>query len=264
MKTVKLLSLILTGTILLVSCNQSKNAPISNESESDIEMAMSDNESLNEAFNDSEAIYLYVTASTGLSLREYDNLQSEKLAIMPYGTKLKVIEREPDPTINIGGIIGGMDQVEFNHKTGFAFYGYLSKFFPPELDISAKGYAQELKKLFPGVEYIETVGGSVSAPKNTESITLPTQKWHEAFFIAQQLYEFPGEFIFPKHIGKDLEIIKDNKPKKNIWVSQLKIARKNNDLEKIEYIYSSKGFSRQVTITSDGESMKISKTEEVK
>ena len=107
-----------------------------------------------------------------------------------------------------------MDQVEFNHKTGYAFNGYLSKFFPPELDISVKGYAQELEKLFPDVAYTETVGGSASAPTNTETIILPSQKWHEAFFIAQKLFDFPGEFKFPKSKGKDFEIFKDSKPKK--------------------------------------------------
>lgn len=261
MKTVNLLILLLTGTIF-VSCDQSKKDPISTET--DIEMAMSDSESLDETIIDTESSYLYVTASTGLSLREYANLQSEKLAVMPYGTKLKVIETESDPTMNIGGIIGGMDQVEFNHKSGYAFNGFLSKFFPPELDISVKGYAQELKKLFPEVVYIETVGGSASAPTNTEAIILPTQKWHEAFFIAQQLFEFSSEFKFPKSKGKDVEIIKDSKPKKNIWVSELQITRENNTLEKIEYAYSSKGYSKLVTITKEGDSMKISKTEEVK
>jgi len=264
MKTVNLLSLFLTGAIIFASCKQPKNDPVSNDNESDIEIAMSDGESLDENIIDTESTYLYVTASSGLSLREYANLQSEKLAIMPYGTKLKVIETESDPTMDIGGIIGGMDQVEFNHKTGFAFNGYLSKFFPPELDISVKGYAQELKKLFPKVTYIEAVGGSASAPTNTETIILPTQKWHEAYFIAQHLFEFPGEFKFPKSKGKDIEVIKDSKPKKNIWVSELKITRNNNLLEKIEYVYSSKGFSKLINITKEGDSMKISKTEEVK
>ena len=264
MKTVKLLSLILTGAIFILSCKQSKNDSATIENESDSEIALSDSEPSNETIIDTESSHLYVTASTGLSLREYANLQSEKLAIMPYGSKLRVIETEFKPTMNIEVIIGGMDQVEFNHKRGFAFNGYLSKFFPPELDISAKGYAQELNKLFPDVAYLETVGGSASSPKNTEVLILPTQKWHEAFFIAQQLFEIPDEFKFPKSKGKELEIIKDSKPKKNIWVSELKITRKSNTLEQIEYAYSSKGFSRLITIKNEGGYMNISKTEEVK
>ncbi|MEZ4778017.1 MAG: hypothetical protein R2786_01375 [Flavobacteriaceae bacterium] len=45
----------------------------------------------------------------------------------------------------------------FNHKEGFAFNGYLSKYFPPERDISVKGYASELQKQFPEVVFTETV-----------------------------------------------------------------------------------------------------------
>ena len=88
--------------------------------------------------------YMYVTAPSGLSLREFDNLQSEKLARMPYGTKVKIVNAEINPTMTVDGIRGGMHQIEYNHKKGYAFNGYLSKYFPPELNISAKGYASEL------------------------------------------------------------------------------------------------------------------------
>ena len=45
----------------------------------------------------------------------------------------------------VGDIVGGMNEVEYNHKKGFAFNGYLSKYFPPEKRISAKRYSEELK-----------------------------------------------------------------------------------------------------------------------
>jgi hypothetical protein len=264
MKTVKFLSLILVSSIILFSCKHSEKSDSLDKKEATTNMAMTDNASIDEASSVSESTYLYVSASTGLSLREYANLQSEKLAIMPYGTKIKVITTETNPTMNIRGIKGGMDQIEFNHKKGFAFNGYLSRFFPPEMDISPKGYAQELKKLFPEVIYTEISGGSASAPTNTETIILPTEKWHEAYFIAQNLFDFPGEFSFPKPKGKDLQIIKDSKPKRNVWVSELIISRKENTLQKIEYVYKTKGFSSTVTISKDGNTMKLSKTEEVK
>ena len=264
MKTVKFLSLILVSSIVLISCKHSEKTDPVVDNESSTDLAMTDNASLDEDNSNSEPSFLYVTAFTGLSLREYANLQSEKLAIMPYGTKIKVITAETNPTMNLGGIKGGMNQVEFNHKKGFAFNGYLSKFFPPELDISPKGYAQELKKEFPGVIYTETKGGTASAPTNTKTIILPTEKWHEAYFIAQQLFEFPREFAFPKPKGKDLQIIKDSKPKRDVWVSELHISRKDNNLQKIDYVYKTKGFSSIVAIVKEGNIMKLSKTEEVK
>lgn len=207
--------------------------------------------------------YVYVTARTGLSLREFNNLNSEKLAIMPYGTKLRILAKELQPTMTVGGIKGSMDEVEFNHKKGFAFSGYLSKFFPPEQGISAKRYAEELQKSFPETSYSESIGGTSIRPINSEILLLPTDQWHTAFYIAQQLYDFPKEFMFPSPNGKDEEIIQDNRPKKNVWVSELQVYRLYNDFVKITYAYTSKKFGSTINITREGDLMKIEKIETV-
>ncbi|MEM7085877.1 MAG: hypothetical protein AAF489_06830 [Bacteroidota bacterium] len=211
-----------------------------------------------------EAQYLYVTATSGLSLRAYNNLQSDKLARMPYGTKVKVLTKEPNATMTVGGIRGGMNEVEFNHKKGFAFNGYLSKYFPPERDISAKGYASELKTYHPTVVYNEETGGTVSKPIHSEYILLPEAQWHEAFFMAQRLFDFPKEFVFPTPKGKNTEIINDSKPKKGVWISQLEVTRSDNSLEKITYVYGSQKFDATVTIEKVEGVMKISRTEKIK
>ncbi len=182
---------------------------------------------------------------------------------MPYGTKVKVINSEKNPTMTIGGIKGGMDEIEFNHKKGFAFNGYLSKFFPPERDISAKGYADELQEVYDAVIYTENVGGTASAPTNTETLVLPTNQWHEAYYIAKELFDIPSEFKFPKQKGKDHKVIQDKKPKKEVWVSEMHITRKDNALETIEYKYKAKKFESIVVISKEGDKMKISKTEKV-
>ncbi len=259
MKTVKFLSLALASSFVLFSCkNSEKSIP---DTDLTNDLALVETDVIEE--NSSET-FLYVTASTGLSLREYANLKSEKLAVMPYGTKIKVIAAEENPTMTIAGIKGGMDQIEYNHKKGFAFNGYLSRFFPPEVDISAKGYAKDLKEVFPKVSFTETTGGTASEPTNTETLSLPTSQWHEAFYIAQRLFEFPSEFVFPNPKGKNSQIIKDSKPKKNVWVSELHISRKDDVLTKIEYLYKSKGFESKVTISQEDEMMKIKKVELVK
>ncbi|MEZ4794628.1 MAG: SH3 domain-containing protein [Flavobacteriaceae bacterium] len=208
--------------------------------------------------------YRYVIAPSGLTLRAYNNLQSEKLGKMPYGTKVKVLTPEGKVTMTVSGVAGGMDEVEFNHKTGFAFNGFLSRYFPPERDISVKGYASELQKQFPEVLYSESVKGTASKPINIESLVLPKATWNEAYTIAQRLFDFPSEFEFPKPKGKDAETIFDGKPKKGIWVSQLEVSRKDNELQKIEYLYSSEKFNSKVTIEQDGDAMKLTRTEEVK
>ncbi len=258
MNTLKVLSLVLISTFVLISCKNSEKPESLSKIEPKEDLAIAEPVTPEENANN---LYLYVTASTGLSLREHANLQSEKLAVMPYGTRVKVITPQENPTMAIGGIKGGMDEIEFNHKKGFAFNGYLSKFFPPEKGISAKGYADELKENFPKIVFTETKGGTASKPTNTETLLLPDSNWHEAYYIAKQLFNFPNEFKFPSQKGKENQNIKEKKYNNDRWTSELQVTRKEDALLKIEYFYKNKGFSKQVSITKEGDAMKISKTE---
>lgn len=263
---------IATLAFLLVFASCKKEMKETVVSDLNTAMAISENEIINTSDDftlenpkaENEAQYLYVTAKSGLSLRAHDNLHSDKLARMPYGTKVKVLAQEPNPTMTVGGIKGGMNEVEFNHKKGFAFNGFLSKYFPPERDISAKGYATELSKIHPSVLYKEEIGGTASKPSLKETILLPEAEWHEAFSMAQRLFDFPKEFSFPNPKGKNMETINDSKPKKGIWISQLEVTRSDNVLEKIVYVYGSKQFDATVTIEREEGVMKISRTEVVK
>lgn len=265
-KVVFALAAIVLTTVFISCKNEAESSTLQEnpETESSIEnpqdLAIAD---VNSDASD-RGNYLYVTAPSGLSLREFGNLQSNKLAKMPYGTKVKVINRENKVTMTVAGIKGGMNEIEFNHKKGFAFNGYLSRYFPPELNITVKGYATELQEYFPEVSYSEETGGTASNPVNIESIVLPGAQWHEAFFMAQRLFDFPKEFDFPNPKGKKSETIFDGKPKKGIWTSQLEVSRNDNGLETISYVYSSKKFDAKVIIEEDGDGMKISRTETIK
>ncbi len=204
---------------------------------------------------------MYVTAVSGLTLREFPNLQSAKLAVMPLGTKVKIINSEGRNTMNVGGIDGAMDEVEYNDKKGFAFNGFMSKFFPPGEDASAKNYASELKKDFPKVEYAEATGGTVSRPTKTETLILPTDKWHEAFFTAQQLFNIPKEFAFPNPKGANSETQQNGNKKKTDFISELQISRNDNELQIITYNYKTTGFGYTVTILKESNGMKLEKVE---
>lgn len=266
MRSVVLILSAAVFTTSFVACKNEKSIQTIETPETEVtdiseDLALAD---VNEIESKTGDTYMYVTAYSGLSLREYNNLQSEKLARMPYGTKVRVIHLEENPTMNVSGIKGAMNEVEFNHKKGFAFNGYLSRYFPPERDIMVKGYASELKKLFPDVIYEETAGGTASKPVNTETLTLPKAEWHEAFFIAQRLFDFPKEFTFPNPKGKDKEVIFDGKPKNGVWISQLEVTRSSNELDKIEYVYSSGKFDSKMSIMKEGDAVVISKTETIK
>ncbi|MDX1463257.1 MAG: hypothetical protein R3359_09380, partial [Marinirhabdus sp.] len=84
-----------------------------------------------------------------------------------------------------------------------------------------------------------------------------TTKWHEAFYIAQQLYEIPKAFSFPNPMGKDEEIIANSKKPEQLWESDLHIERKENTLQLIKYSQRSEGFGSSVTISKAGDLMKI-------
>ncbi|MCB0453601.1 MAG: SH3 domain-containing protein, partial [Aequorivita sp.] len=163
MKTVAFSLLALAGFAFLFSC---KNDAKTNEETQTVVTDSIPEETAPDA--------MYVTAVSGLTLREFPNLQSVKLAVMPLGTKVKIVNAEGKTTMNVGGIDGAMDEVEYNNKKGFAFNGFLSKFYPPEEDAAAKNYAEELKKDFSKVNYSEATGGTVSQPTKTETLVLPT------------------------------------------------------------------------------------------
>src|SRR5690606_11605647 len=238
MKTVALSILAIAGFTFLFSCkNDVKNSE-------ETQTVVTDSISAETA---PEA--MYVTAVSGLTLREHPNLQSEKLTVMPLGTKVKIVNTEGKTTMNVGGIDGAMDEVEFNNQKGFAFNGFLSKFSPPGQDASAKNYAEELKNDFPNVNYSEATGGTASKPTKTETLILPTDKWHEAFFMAQQLFNIPREFAFPNPKGSNSETQQNGNKKKTDFLSELQISRNDNELQKIVYSYKTEGFGYTVIIT---------------
>lgn len=201
--------------------------------------------------------YLYVTASSGLSLRKHDNLNSDKLAVMPYGTKLKVLAIEENEKMNVAGIRGGMNKVAYNNKEGYAFNGYLSELFPPEKGMNAKQYIEDLKATHSTTSYFETTGGTASNPSNTETVLLPTTKWYEAYAVAQKLYDIPLSMAFPKVSGKDFQTIKNAKKPDHLSLSELKVERNDNMIQQIIYSQALQRYDSSVTITKQGTLMKI-------
>ena len=139
----------------------------------------------------------------------------------------------------------------------------MSKFFPPEIGVKAKGYAEELQTYFPQVGYIESSGGSARKPSNSKTLLLPEALWHEAFFIAQQLFDIPKEFNFPRPKGKNKQVIQFTKSKDKGWKNQLEVTRKDNQLKKIEFLYESQDFDKTISIQKEGTNMKILEIETI-
>ena len=207
--------------------------------------------------------FMYLTAVSGLTLRAEPNLQSEKLKVMPLGTKLRLITHEDKTTMNVGGIDGAMVEVELNGQKGYVFNGFISKFLPSGENAVPNNYFEDLRSVFPDVSYIETTGGTASKPSKTQTILLPTDQWHEGFFMAQQLYGIPRQFAFPNPKGSNNETQHNNNKRKGDLISELVIIRSANTLQKIVYNYRTKGLEYSISITQDGDRMKIEKVEGV-
>ncbi len=208
--------------------------------------------------------FMYVTAVSGLTLRNQPNLQSEKLQVMPLGTKIKLAHHDEKMTMNVGGIDGSMDEVEYNGQKGYVFNGFISKFPPSGENAVAKNYFEDLQDTFPDVNFTEITGGTASKPTKTQTIILPTGKWHEAFFMAQQVYGIPRQFAFPQPTGSNSETLYDSNKKKDVLISDLHISRASNSLQKITYSYAKRNLSYTVIITKEGDRMKLEKVEEIK
>lgn len=242
---------------LLASCNEEPTVTETAQNEAELVAAVI-------APPVPETKYVYVTAPSGLSLREYNNLDSKKMAVMPYGTKLEVLSLEKNNTMTVAGISGGMHQVEYNNKVGYAFNGFLSNLFPPEKNGNAARYIEDLKATHPSASYKKVTGGTASAPTVTRTIVLPTDRWHEAFYTAQQLFSIPKTFAFPSVKGKEKQTIQDRKKESKVLTSELAIERLNNDFKKLAYTRALEKYNYQVVITKQGNSIKIVETEIVK
>tara|TARA_B100000809_G_scaffold265550_1_gene324737 strand:- start:1242 stop:2021 length:780 start_codon:yes stop_codon:yes gene_type:complete len=203
--------------------------------------------------------YVYINAPSGLSLREDNNLDSKKITVMPYGTKVKLISVEENETMTVAGIKGGMNQVEYNDKTGYAFNGYLSSFFPPEKHIWLKQYIEDLKVSFPTASYSYTDSGTNNEyDDGIVTISLPTAKWHEGFIIGQHLFDIPTSFAFPSQEGSDSQTIENSHKSHEMYSSYLWISRTKNALKRIYYEQSGEGYGKFVTISKEGDMMEIS------
>ncbi len=200
---------------------------------------------------------LYVTAASGLSLRQYNNLKSQKLAVMPYGTKVEIVSLELNNTMNISGVKGGMHQVLYNNKTGFAFSGYLSELFPPEPGANPKMYIADLQNTHPTASIKEFTGGTASEPSSTETLLIPTTKWHEAYLIAQKLYDIPRDFAMPDPKGRDAQVINSTNKPLDALVRELQVTRLDNTLVEIVYNYTTTNFKQHLSISTQDGMMKI-------
>lgn len=70
-------------------------------------------------------IYRYVSAQAGLRMRDKPDLDGEKLGVIPYNTKVKMLQITGDKMF-IAGETGYWTEVDYNGSRGWVFGGFLS------------------------------------------------------------------------------------------------------------------------------------------
>ena len=200
--------------------------------------------------------YAYFLAPGGLYLSAHDNLHSERLTLMPWGSKVLVEQAPQNNTMTVGGIPGAMYGVRFNDLEGFAFSGYLGPYTPPSHKMNAAQYTAHLIENQPEhsesleiPQYTRTVSDDLTAPSVSESLFMPRMNLNQAYLVAQRLFGIPEDLKCPSVAGPENAVYPDKKPKKGIWKSELAVRRAQGQIQEMTYVYRSKNFMRRVSLT---------------
>ena len=214
-----------------------------------------DTESALRTTQDSEPVYRYVIAPNGLSLRATNSLDSKKLAGMPLGSRVTLLNESYETPLEIEYIKGGMQQVQYNEQIGYAFNGYLSPIPLAEKEQATEDYLADLKTRFPEVSYESRPNDPDFHEGTTDTYTIPATTWHEAYYLVAALYRSPKTLGFPNPAGPDLELFEDPEKPDDVWDSFLTATREKNALKKIGYDYRAAGFGYGYTIERESEKL---------
>ncbi len=193
--------------------------------------------------------YVYVNATSGLSLRSGTNLTSKKILTLPYGSQIEHLSSPAHTDMTIDGIQGKMIEVNYQGATGFVFDGYTTKLAPPQENESLENYAKRISTPANTVEVIKKADKKGEAYGMLTQIEIPANSFQEAYKITKTLFDLPKK-INPDFTKTKSSITIINQDKRErIHTDQLSIEV--NDKHKIDsmtYLYELKDYKRTVTI----------------
>jgi len=230
----------------LVSCKDKETAKTATNTEQ-----FEANEAAMESHENQQRgpVYKYVMVPSGLSLRKSNTLDSEKLAGMPFRSRVEVLEERTETAIEVEHIKGGMHKIKYEDKVGYAFSGFLSQFpMPQEEEEGTDAYIAKLKENFSGVNYKSKSNDPDFHEGMTYTYTLPAASWSEAYYLAAAMFQFPTKLGFPGAKGADMETIEDPEKDQDTWDSFLTVEREKNKLKKINFSYRAEGYGYGIDI----------------
>ncbi|OHD56940.1 MAG: hypothetical protein A2Y33_08235 [Spirochaetes bacterium GWF1_51_8] len=103
---------------------------------------------------------LYVTAQSGLNLRDKADIGGKLIIKVPYGSEIKVLkDTKPPVPFAFDNIKGHWAYIEYKGKKGYIFDGYLSTLTPPELTVDFSSLLDYLMSYYDYPDPKETVVG---------------------------------------------------------------------------------------------------------
>lgn len=246
---------ILGCLLTLISCNSGE----SNE----VTLAQNDSQVIITAPSEEIATHpdLYITAGSGLSLREGTNLKSKKILTIPYGSKVKHLSSPNHTSMNVDGITGTMLEVDYQGAKGFVFSGYVDTLSPPLKDEKPEDYAKRISTENLAVEVVKKPHPDGSKFGQSTAIKIPAQNWMQAYSICKVLFDLP------KGIHVDLNktyvsFIENSNKRHKTLKDEVEIVRnESSEIEKIQYNYALRSYTREVAITKDDDTFLLKEIE---
>lgn len=209
----------------------------------------------------SKASHLYITAPSGLSLREGTNLKSKKMLTIPYGSQVSHLSSPEHTTMTVAGIKGDMVQVNYQGATGFVFSGYLSTLSPPLESETVSNYAKRLSTPENEIRVSKVKSAKGDAYGLTTSIELPAKSWGEAYLLAQSLFDIPKS-ISVDMTNSSISSIVNNKKRLKTKTDEVTLGRDaQNSITHITYSYALRDYTRTVSITKSAGDYLITEAE---
>ena len=204
---------------------------------------------------------LYVTAGSGLSLRQGTNLKSKKILTIPYGSQIRHLSSPEHTTMTVAGIKGDMIQVEYQGAKGFVFSGYLSTLAPPLEEETVEEYAKRLSTPENSIPVSKTKNPKGDVFGLTTSIELPAKSWTEAYQLAQTLFDIPKSIVVDL-TNNSSDALANPKKRAKTKLDEVVISRDDQNLIKtITYSYALRDYNRTVTVTQNGENYLVIESE---
>lgn len=244
------------GLIIIVisACkNNAENESIPTETTKEKMQTVQEEINKDNTINNTSQNTKYVMVPNGLSLRKEANVASEKVAVMPLGSTVTVLENPEHLDITVEGITGGMSKVQFENKTGYAFSGFLSRYPIAFKDESTEDYIQKLKKEHPKIEFNRKETDPDFHQGIIETILIPKTSWHEAYYMAKAMYRIPASLSFPGYKGETKESIEQKDKEEYVWFSTLNVIRSSQKLDTLHYLWRAEGGGMQTMLTKTKE-----------